>query len=181
MLLHSTLCYSTFLLYAFNTFIYLSRSDKIQFMNSSRFRNWTLYYVGRPYYLRQKSGQKASVVDFLTYSMGQKSGQKASVVDLPTCSLGQKSGQKATVAQCWFFPPKLCIFWILTNIQIASRKLNKVSFDRYFNGASEICNYFTHFLGIGPQFWILVCNFISKLQNWTFQLPVNSFKLKSGF
>ena len=30
----------------------------------------------------QKSGLKASVVDFWTYSVGQKSGQIASVVDL---------------------------------------------------------------------------------------------------
>ena len=86
--------------------LYLRRSDKIQFLNSNH-RNWTLYSVGRLWCLKwndcpiytmgQKSGQIASVVDFLTYIVGQKSGLKASVVDFWTYSVGQKSGQKPSV------------------------------------------------------------------------------------
>ena len=45
----------------------------------------------------QKSGQIASVVDFLTHSVGEKSGQKSSVVEFWTYSGGQKSGQKASI------------------------------------------------------------------------------------
>ena len=84
-------------------------------------------------------------------------------------------------AQCWFFAPKLCIFWNLEKIQTASRSLNKVPFDRFFNGASEISKYFTHFWGIGPQFWILKWVFVSKLQNLENQLLLESFKVKSGY
>ena len=43
----------------------------------------------------------------------------------------------------------------LEKIQMAFRSLNKVSFDRFFSGPSEIINFFTPFWGIWPQFWIL--------------------------
>jgi len=42
----------------------------------------------------QKTGQKASVVHFSTYSVGQKYGQKALGVDISSYSEGQKTGQK---------------------------------------------------------------------------------------
>ena len=62
-------------------------------------------------------------------------------------------------AQCLLASEMLHI-WNLTKIQIACRSPNKVSFDWFFSGASEITNVFNPIWVIQPQFWILEWLFI---------------------
>ena len=91
-----------------------------------------------PFWLQSANFQKKC--NFLKHSFLSKSWQHWIVV-----ANGLNLKDHVTTPQCWFFAPKLCIFRNLEKIQTASRSLNKVPFDRFFNGAPEISKHFTHF------------------------------------